>query len=161
MAFSICMKLGTIKGESKGDSKGNHKDEIDVLSWNWGLTQSASGHVGSGAGSGMADVKDLSFTKYLDVATPTLLQECKKGSDQKEAVLTVLKASGDTPLDFVKITLSGTVIISSVHTGDPLPGDRYSETVTLNFSHVKFEYTLQTGTQGKGATSVGEFSVDK
>ena len=117
MAFSICMKINNITGESVIS---NHAGEIDVLSWNWGLTQSATGQVG-GVRSGTADVNDLTFTKYVDNASPTLIQECFDGSDQGEAVLTVIKGSGKDALEFVKITMSGTVIISSVKTGDPFP----------------------------------------
>jgi type VI secretion system secreted protein Hcp len=155
MARSICIKIGNIPGESK--IKG-HEGEIEVLSWNWGLSQSASGHVGSGAGCGTADVKDLTITKLVDKASPTLIQECFKGSDQKEAVLTVIKAGTDTT-ESVKMTMSGTVIVSSVHTGDPLPNDQYSETVTLNFSQARFEYTVQTDKQVKGATSSADITI--
>jgi type VI secretion system secreted protein Hcp len=158
MAVSICIKIGKIQGESA--IKG-HEGEIDVLSWNWGLTQSASAHVGSGAGSGSADVKDLRITKYVDKASPILLQECFKGSDQTTAVLTVIKVGGKAPVEFVKITMDGTVFLSSVSTGDPLPNDRYTETVTLNFSHVKFEYTTQNADQSKGASVAGELHISQ
>jgi len=158
MALSSCIKIGKITGES---TIKNHAGEIDVLSWNWGLSQSASAHSGSGGGSGSADVKDLTFTKYVDSASPALLQQCFKGSNQGETVLTVLKASGQDALAFVRITMEGTVIISSVNVGDPLPNDRYSETVSLNFSRVKFEYTLQTGINTTGATSTGEFTISQ
>jgi type VI secretion system secreted protein Hcp len=157
MAFTICIKIGDIAGES---TVASHVGEIDVLSWNWGLTQSASGQVG-GAGSGTADVKDLTFTKFVDNSSPTLIQQCFEGSSQKEAVLTVIKSSGKDALDFIKITMSGTVIISSVKTGDPLPNDRYSETVSLNFSHMKFEYTPRAPGDSKGATATGEFTVSR
>jgi len=40
MAFTICIKIGDIAGES---TVASHVGEIDVLSWNWGLTQSAQG----------------------------------------------------------------------------------------------------------------------
>ena len=158
MAVSICLKIGTINGESQ--IKG-HEKEIDVLSWSWGLTQSASAHISTGAGSGAADVKDLAITKYVDAATPTLLQECFLGSDHKSAVLTVLKVGGKAPVEMVKMTMDGTVFISSVHTGDPLPNDRYSETMTLNFAHVKFEYTGQNADQSKGASVSGEMQIAK
>jgi type VI secretion system secreted protein Hcp len=158
MAFSICLKIGNIAGES---AIGKHEGEIDVLSWHWGLTQSHSGQTGSKMGTGTADVQDLTFTKYVDKASPTLIQECFYGTDQTSAVLTVIRASGKEALEFIKITMSGTVIVSSVRTGDPLPNaaDRYSETVTLNFSHVKFEYTPLAAGNSKGATAVGEFSI--
>jgi type VI secretion system secreted protein Hcp len=159
MAANMCIKIGTIPGESTTEG---HANEIDVLSWHWGLTQSASSHVGGGGGSGTADVHDLTITKYVDKASPTLLQQCFYGCDQKEAVLTVIKASGDQgALDFVRMTMSGTVIISAVETGDCMPNDMYKETVSLNFSEVKFEYKLQTGNQMEGATSTGAFSINK
>jgi len=158
MALNICIKIGDIPGESNTTS---HEGEIDVLSWKWGLTQSASSHVGTGAGSGTADVHDLTFTKYVDKASPALIQQCFQGSDQKEAVLTVIKASGEKSLEFVKITMSGTVFISSVSTGDPLPNDMYSETVTLNFAKVKVEYKQQNSDQSEGPTSTAEFDISK
>ena len=37
MASDIFAKIGDIKGESLDDK---HKDEIEVLSWSWGVTQS-------------------------------------------------------------------------------------------------------------------------
>jgi type VI secretion system secreted protein Hcp len=148
MAFSITIQIGDIKGESAGVGPGKdpkpHAGEIDVLSWNWGITQTASGHSGTGAGTGPADVKDLTFTKYVDKATPNLLAYCFKGKAFTKAVMTVTKVGGDDkPLEFIVMTLTGTVFISSVHTGDPLPNDRYSETVTLNFSKATFQYTPQ------------------
>jgi Hemolysin-coregulated protein (uncharacterized) len=156
MAVSICLKIGKISGESviKG-----HEKEIDVLAWSWGLSQSASAHISTGAGTGSADVQDLHITKYVDAASPVLIQECFKGSDHKEATLTVKKVGGKTPIDMVKITMSGTVFISSVHTGDAGADDRFTESVTLNFAKVKFEYTGQTADQGKGASVSGEFNI--
>jgi type VI secretion system secreted protein Hcp len=73
----------------------------------------------------------------------------------------VIKANGKEVLEFIKITMSGTVIISSINTGDPLPNDRYSETVTLNFAHVKFEYTPTGPNNSKGATAAGEFTISR
>jgi type VI secretion system secreted protein Hcp len=156
MAFSICIKIGNIKGES---NIAGHTGEIDVVSWNWGVTQSASAQR-SGAIAGAADVKDLTFTKYVDNASPTLFQECFRGNNQNQAVLYVFKSSGDTPLEFIKITMDDTVIISSVKAGDPLPEDRYSETVTLSFAHAKFEYTQLTS-KGKGATTTADITISK
>jgi type VI secretion system secreted protein Hcp len=156
MALSIVLKLGTITGESQC---AKHTGEIDVLSWNWGLTQSASAHVSTGAGSGSADVRDLTIVEYVDCASPNILQECFKGTDHKTAILTVLKVGGKEAIEMVKMTMEGTVFISSVHTGDATANDRYTETVTLNFAKVKFEYTGQKADQSKGATVSGELKI--
>ena len=39
MASDIFAKIGDIKGESLDDK---HKDEVEVLSWSWGVSQSGS-----------------------------------------------------------------------------------------------------------------------
>ena len=41
----------------------SHKEEIDVLAWSWGASQSGTTHLGSGGGAGKVNVQDLSFTK--------------------------------------------------------------------------------------------------
>ncbi len=68
MAVDIFLKLGSIQGESL-DSK--HKNEIDVLSWTWGMTQSGTMHLGSGGGGGKVSVQNLSVTKYTTRRRPT------------------------------------------------------------------------------------------
>ena len=59
MAVDMFLKLDDVKGESK-DSK--HKEEIDVLAWSWGLSQSGSAHQGGGGGAGKVAVQDISLT---------------------------------------------------------------------------------------------------
>ena len=49
MASDIFAKIGDIKGESL-DSK--HKDEIEVLSYSWGVSNAGSMASGSGGGEG-------------------------------------------------------------------------------------------------------------
>jgi type VI secretion system secreted protein Hcp len=164
MGVNIVLKLGDpmVKGES--GVKG-HETEIDVLTWSWGLTQSASAHIATGAGTGSADVSDLTITKYIDSASPTLHQECFLGSDFKTATLTCIKVGGKAgPVEFIKIVMSGTVFISSVKPGDRevVDGkatDRFTETMTLNFAKVKIEYTGQKEDQSKGATVSGELNI--
>ena len=45
MAVDMFLKVDNIDGESQ-DAK--HGKEIDVLAWSWGLSQSATTHVGGG-----------------------------------------------------------------------------------------------------------------
>lgn len=140
MAVTICLKLDGVEGES---TIVKHEKEIDVLSWNWGMTQSASAHISAGAATGSADVRDLTFTHYVDKASPNLLKNCFLGSNHKNAVLNVMRSTGaaGSLAPIVTMTMSETVYISSVHTGDQGDNDRFVETVTLNFAKVKFEYS--------------------
>ena len=73
MAVDMFMKIGDLKGEAQDEE---HGDEIDVLSWSWGVSNSGSAHVGRGAGSGKVSVQDFSFTKWMDRASPALLLAC-------------------------------------------------------------------------------------
>jgi len=140
------IKIGAIKGEAKDAT---HKDEIDVLAWSWGMSQSGNTQVGGGGGSGKVSVQDLSFTKYVDTSTPPLLEACCKGTHEKEAKLTLRKA-GDKPLEYLIITMTE-VIVTSVSGGGSGGEDRITENVTLNFAKVKVEYTEQTTSGGAGA----------
>ena len=138
MAVDMFLKIDDVKGESSDDA---HKNEIDVISWAWGATQSGSAHMGGGAGAGKANVQDLSVTKYIDKSSPALIKLCCSGQHFRSAKLTVRKAGG-APLEYVIITLDEG-LVASVSTGGTGERDRLTETVTLNFAKIKFEYTPQ------------------
>ena len=145
MAVDMFLKIGDLKGESK-DSQ--HKEEIDVLAWSWGMANSGSAHVGGGAGSGKVAVQDLSFTKYIDKSSPDLMLACCNGKHFPEATLVVRKA-GEKPVEYLKIQMK-TVLVTSVSTGGSGGEDRLTENITLNFAKVKVTYTEQTDTGAKG-----------
>src|SRR5919199_315922 len=138
MAVDMFIKIKDIKGESQDKS---HKDEIDVLAWSWGASQSATTHMGGGGGGGKVSVQDLSFTKYIDSASADLLLACCNGKHLDEALLTVRKA-GENPVEYIKIKMTQ-VIISSISTGGSGGEDRLTEHVTLNFAKVALDYTPQ------------------
>ena len=153
MASDMFIKIGSIKGESK-DSV--HADEIDVLSWDWGMSQSGSMHVGGGGGAGRVSVQDLVIVKNVDRASPTLMAHCASGEHIPEVVLTVRKA-GKTALEYLRITLQR-AIVSNVTVGGS--GD-LSETVTLNFAEYKVEYTPPNEDgSGEAAVETG-FNIEK
>lgn len=153
MAVDMFIKIGDLKGESRDKT---HKEEIDVLAWSWGMSNSGSAHVGGGAGAGKCNVQDLSFTKYIDKSSPSLMQACCVGSHYDAATLVVRKA-GTTPLEYITITLTE-VLVTAVSSGGSGGEDRLTENVTLNFAKVKVQYVEQTVTGGAGAKP--EFTYD-
>jgi type VI secretion system secreted protein Hcp len=153
MAVDMFLKLGTIKGEAKDTS---HKDDIDILAWSWGASNSGTAHTGGGAGAGKVNVQDLSVTKWVDLASSSILQAVSKGTHIPDATLVVRKA-GDKPLEYITITMSE-VLITSVSTGGSGGEDRLTENVTLNFAKFKYEYKEQTATGGAG--QLGKFGWD-
>jgi type VI secretion system secreted protein Hcp len=138
MAVDIFLKLDGIKGEAK-DQK--HKDEIDVLSWSWGMSQSGTTHMGGGGGAGKVNVNDISFTKYIDAASADLAKACCNGKHITKGTLTVRKA-GEKPLDFLVIEFQE-LLVAGVHTGGTGSDDRPTENISLNFREFHYKYKKQ------------------
>ncbi|HEY2730986.1 MAG TPA: type VI secretion system tube protein Hcp [Polyangia bacterium] len=147
MAVDMFIKIGDIKGESTDST---HSDSIDVVTWNWGMNQSGSTHTGTGSGAGKVSVHDLTFTKYVDVSTPTLLQACASGKHFPTGTFTVRKA-GAKPLEYFKVLFYDIMIANITHGGTG-SDDRQTETVTINFGQFEVHYTSQTASGGAGPT---------
>lgn len=137
MAADIFAKIGDIKGESL-DSK--HKDEIEVLSFSWGVSNSAIPSSGGGGGAGKATFQDLTIVHNIDKASPGLLQACAVGTHLKDATITHRK-SGKGQQEFLIIKMTDIIITGVTHGG--LSGQPYSETVNLAFAKIALEYKPQ------------------
>jgi type VI secretion system secreted protein Hcp len=136
VAADIFAKLGDIKGES-GDSK--HKDEVEVLSWSWGVNETPASPGGGGAGK--ATFHDLSFMHHIDKASPLLLKACATGQHLKEATITARKA-GKGQQEFLIIKMND-VLITSVALSSSGDAGSTAESVALQFAKVDFEYKPQ------------------
>jgi type VI secretion system secreted protein Hcp len=136
MATDIFAKLGDIKGESLDDK---HKDEIEVLSYSWGVSNAGSMAHGSGGGEGKSTFHDLSFVHKVDKASPILMQACANGTHIKEAIITHRKA-GKGQQEYMIVKLNDVIITGIAHAGS---GDEHSENVSMAFSKVAFEYKPQ------------------
>ena len=158
MAVDILLKLDGVKGESKIDK---HKEEIDVLSWSWGCSQSGTTHVGGGGGSGKVAVQDIHITKYLDAASSTLFRFSCNGKHVAKGTLLVRKA-GENPVNYLQIDMDE-IIITSVTMGGSGSEDRLTENISLNFAKFKYEYFTQedTGTKGKSAPLTWDIAANK
>jgi len=154
MASDYFLKIEGIKGEST-DSK--HKDEIEVESFEFGVTNIGTGGRGGGHGSGKASFKDISFVKRADTASPTLMVKCAKGEHIKKAMLTVRKAGG-TQQDYYKVELTD-LMISSFHNSGSDTDSVPLEHVSLNFSKIEFYYSPQSADGSLGAKTHGGYDL--
>ena len=136
MAADIFAKLGDIKGESLDDK---HKDQIEVLSFSWGVT-SPSDPGAPGAAAGKPAFQDLSIVHYVDKASPLLLKACATGSRMKEATVTHRKA-GKGQQEFLIIKMNDVIITGVQHGG--ASSQPAAETVNMTFSKVELEYRPQ------------------
>jgi len=136
VATDIFAKLGDIKGESLDDK---HKDEIEVLSWSWGVSNAVT-VAGTGAGQGKASFNDLSFTHKIDKASPVLMQACATGVHLKEATITHRKA-GKGQQEFLVIKMND-VIVTAVMDAEGKGGEG-AEAVSLAFAKIDVAYRPQ------------------
>ena len=132
-AVDYFLKIDGIDGESTDKA---HKDEIDVLSWSWGMSQSDS-HTGDG--TIVPDFEELKITKYVDKSTPKLMEALAGGVPLRDAHMIVSDAAGT---DYFMIHMTN-VMVTSIGTGGSGGEDRLTENVTLNFAEVKVEYKPQ------------------
>jgi type VI secretion system secreted protein Hcp len=137
MASDIFVKIGDIKGESLDDK---HKDEIEVLSFSWGVTNTGAATPGGGGGASKATFQDLSIVHNLDKASPKLLEACATGVHLKDATITHRK-SGKGQQEFLIVKMNDVIITAVSHGGTA--AEPAAETVSLAFAKVDLEYKPQ------------------
>jgi len=151
MAVDMFLKLDGIKGESHDK---DHKEEIHIESFSWGMTQTGAHSTGGGGGAGKVSVHDISITKFVDKSSAALMLHCCNGKHIPQGLLTVRKA-GEKPLEYLKIKLEDILISGVQHSGHG-GGDLLSENLTLNFAKFKMEYQeQQKDGSGKPAGDMG------
>ena len=146
MAADIFAKIGDIKGESFDDK---HKDEIEVLSWSWGITNAAMRAAGTGAGAGKASFHDLSFTHKIDKASPVLMKSCATGQHIKEATLSARRA-GKGQQEYLTFKFRD-VLVSSFQTTGTEELAAPTDSVSLAFAKIEVEYKPQKSDGSLGA----------
>ena len=150
MATEIFLKIGDIKGESL--AKG-HENEIDAISWNWGMTQTIAMKSASGAAMGKVQVQDITISKHVDKSSPSLMLACCSGKRYPDATL-VLRKAGTKPIEYLKIIMRD-VMVSSVAVGTSSDQDKVAENISLGFVEFKVEYFPQNkdGTAGSAVSA--------
>src|ERR1700742_3745856 len=89
------------------------KDAIDILSFNFGASQSHVIGVGSSGGearAGRASVNDVSIIKVVDKLSPLLFEDCVTGNIFKKVDLIYDKPMGDKQEDYYKIHMEDAMI---------------------------------------------------
>ena len=131
-------RQGPIKGEAQDE---NHKDEIDVSDWSWGMQAKTT--LSGGGDSPKATLNELSIVKQVDSASTGLMSAMRNNDLIKKAVLTVRKAGGD-PHEYFKITIEkGRITSLDVDTSSFVSSGYLSERLSLAFQKISVEYVPQ------------------
>jgi type VI secretion system secreted protein Hcp len=128
------MHLDGVEGES---TRKDHKGEIEISSWHWGVATSSS-MGGSGTSAGKAKPGDFVFTHTYDKSSPILAKKCASGVRIPVARVSQRRA-GDRQKDFLVITMKDVLVTSCqvASSGDIL------EEVTLAYAEIEISYSPQ------------------
>jgi type VI secretion system secreted protein Hcp len=157
----IYLKFGNpaIKGESADK---DHKDWIEISSWNHTITQPRAATTGSSGGntSERCEHGDMTFSKDIDVVSPLLYQHASGGTTFDEVTVDFMRADGEgNRVKYLEIKMKY-VIISSVTpsvVGEGLPTEQFS----LKYAAVQWKYTQQNISGGQGGNAQGAWSLTK
>jgi type VI secretion system secreted protein Hcp len=142
MAVDCFLKIDGIPGESTDEK---HKEWIEIVSYNHGVSQMGSGDrsTGGAATGGRCDHQDFSVVKSIDKASNTLNLTCCNGKHIKEIKFELCRAT-EKKEKYMEYTLQD-VIISSVTIGGG-GGGLPTESVTFNYGKIIWNY-IQTDHQ--------------
>ena len=147
------LMLEGIPGESK-DEKG-HANEIEVLSYSWGVTQTGSFSGGGGGGTGTVQAQNISFSFVTSKATPKLVHACCNGDHIPTAKFTLRKAGGD-PLEYLVFEFKDLMVTNYSSSGHG--NDVVVDSFSFDFAAVKSKYKEQLATGG--GVDAGEYQYN-
>jgi type VI secretion system secreted protein Hcp len=75
MAIDTHIKFDGVEGEATHQ---DHKGEIELLSWTWGLSNAAMS-AGGGSGKGKANAQEMTVSYVYNKASPVLAKKCAQG----------------------------------------------------------------------------------
>ena len=139
------LKMQDVTGEA---SDPEHKGEIQVVSWSWGMDSPRT--MPHGAAKSRLTVSELQIVKRVDLSSATLMKFLRNNKAAATAKLTVRKA-GLTPLEYFTIEMDN-VRVTSIR--DASEESELVERVTLAFDKVKVTYTPQSEKGAKGGGAV-------
>jgi type VI secretion system secreted protein Hcp len=149
--FDAFLKIEGIDGETEDKMFPN---QIELLSYSFGATQTGSFAYGGGGGTGKVQAQDFHFTKRADAATPLLFDACCSGKHIPKCELSVRKPTGDGgqqvfyKVEFDDVIISSQTVSGQGH-GDAVP----TESISFNFAKMIQSYGKQDKT-GKIAALV-------
>ena len=152
------LKIDGVEGESADEA---HTKEIELLTWAFGVTSSASPLVSGGGGAGKSKPTDFTFVSRTSKASPKLYQLTCTGKHVKSAVLAAQRL-GDVPQQYLTVTMSDLLVTS--YQVAPGETDGYPiDVVRLDYAKIVYSYRPQNrdGSTGSPVTFGFDFAANK
>ena len=136
----IILDLGDdIKGECQ---LADFKDKIEILSFSHGVAQQITGdQSNTKRTSGKPNHQDFTVSKYVDLATTSLIDYCNQAKPIATAKIIIGQNDNGKVDQFLVYELTN-ALISSVSVGGG-GGGKPQETVTFNYTKISWTYKVQ------------------
>ena len=118
----------------------SREEAIDILSFSFGASNTATygaGSSGSESRAGRADIGNVSVMKVTDKTTPLLFDDCVTGNVLPKVELFYDKPMGDQQEDYFKILMEDAIITSYQVSGS---SENPTESLTFAFEKIKVSY---------------------
>jgi type VI secretion system secreted protein Hcp len=151
MAVDYFLKLDGIDGES---TDANHKNEIQIMSFSWGGSQTSSVAGTGGSGAGKVSLSDFSVMTNFDKSTPKAFKSLCAGTHIKTGTMTATKSGAEgkpyLTVDFTELFVSSLQLSAS----SEIP----MTSISFSYNTINIDYKNQ---DEKGnITSTGPVSYD-
>jgi type VI secretion system secreted protein Hcp len=133
------LELEGVEGEAQ-DAK--FKDQIEVLSWDFGShNQSSAAHL-QGPAIGRGQLQDVNISKFVDKSSPELTKRCLTGQPISKGKLSVVKLAGTEKIPYLVYEFEK-IFITSCHQSGSGGSELPHEQISFTFVKVKKTYTIQ------------------
>ena len=153
-ASDIFLKLDGIEGES---THKDHKGEIEVLSWSFGLTRPIANGPGMSRAASKMCASDIAVMKILDKSTPAIITNMVTGKAIPKGTLTFVQSGSESPQPYLTIELTSILVSSYQASGS---GETPVDSVSLHFGTAKMSYKPMDSKGGLGPAVITTFSGD-
>lgn len=138
-AQGIHMRYG---GITTGPLNASHTNDIQLDSFQFGIARPIGAIVGGTRTAGKPAVSEITVTHQTDKFSTPLIKASLNGAPAAANLyFTNLSGTGGTPLDYLQIDLTGTLVSGfSMSSGSDNP----SESISLNFTVITFKYKAST-----------------
>lgn len=141
MTVKVFMKIDGIPGES---TDANYRDQIELVSYNLGVTRQGSVNAGpgqAGTSAGRADFLPFTFVKVLDKASPIIALACAAGTRIKSIVVTVCRDDGTTLSTMAEFVLEDCIFSSWRENWSEQGAEvRVTEEGTITYCRIMFSH---------------------
>ena len=147
------LKLDGIAGESTAT---DHKGELDVLSFSWGVSH--PGTAQTGGGGGKPSFQDLQVVTPISIASPKLFLACATGKHLKSATLVGARhlGKGKEPIA-LEITMEDILVTAVMEATDP--DAPLTEQISFSYAKIVMTYTPVTSSGASGSPVTAGFDI--